>query len=75
MKGGENMCCGHESHHGGRYRGHHHGGFCTCGGPFPSGPPFWTEKEKTTWLEQYLEDLREEAKAVEERIAALKGEK
>jgi hypothetical protein len=25
-------------------------------------------------LEQYLEGLREEAKAVEERIAALKGE-
>jgi hypothetical protein len=74
MKGGENMCCGSESHHGGWHRGHHHGGSCCCGGPFRFGPRFWTEKEKIAWLEQYLEGLREEVKAVEERIAALKGE-
>jgi hypothetical protein len=74
-KGGENMCCGHENHHhGGRHRGHHHGGFCACGGHFRSGPSFWTKEEKLAWLEQYLEELLEEAKAVEERIAALKGE-
>ena len=68
------MCCGSESHHGGRHRGHHHGGSCCCGGPFGFGPRFWTKKEKTAWLKQYLESLQEEAKAVEERIAALKGE-
>lgn len=68
------MCCGHESHHGGRHRGHHHGGFCACGGHFRPGPCFWTKKEKIAWLEQYLEGLREEVKAVEERIAELKGE-
>jgi hypothetical protein len=34
-----------------------------------------TKEEKTAWLEQYLEGLQEEAKAVEEHIAALEGEK
>jgi hypothetical protein len=68
------MCCGHESHHGGRRWGHHHGGSCCCGGYTRFGPRFWTKKEKIAWLEEYLEGLREEAKAVEERITALSGE-
>ncbi|MGB5932541.1 MAG: hypothetical protein WBH57_05700 [Anaerolineae bacterium] len=68
------MCCGHESHHGGWQRGHHHGGFCACSGPFRSGPRFWTKEEKIAWLEQYFRGLQEEAKAVEERIVALKEE-
>ena len=68
------MCCGHEGHHGGRHRGHHHGGSCCCGGHARPGPCFWTKKEKIAWLEEYLEGLREEAKAVEERIAALSEE-
>ena len=61
------MCCETEGHHG----GHHHGG-CGCS---TSGPAFWTKAEKIARLEQVLTDLREEAKAVEARIAALKGEK
>jgi len=69
------MCCGTESHHGGWYRGHCHGGSCSCGGPFRFGPRFWTKKEKIAWLEEYLEGLREEAKAVEEHIAEMKEEK
>jgi hypothetical protein len=68
------MCCGHESHHRGRRWGHHHDGSCCCGGYTRFGPRFWTKKEKIAWLEEYLEGLREEAKAVEERIAALSGE-
>jgi hypothetical protein len=68
------MCCGTESHHGGGPWGHHHGCSCGCVGPFRFGPRFWTKKEKIAWLEEYLEGLQEEAKAVEERIAALKGE-
>ncbi len=64
------MCCEHEGHHG----GHHHGG-CGCGcGCSTSGPAFWTKAEKIARLEQVLADLQEEAKAVEARIAALKGE-
>ncbi len=69
------MCCGHESHHGATHWGHHHGGFCACGGSFRSGPFFWTEKEKIASLQEYLESLREEAKAVEERVAELKEQK
>jgi hypothetical protein len=69
------MCCGPEGHHGGRPWGHHHGSSCCCGGHSRPGLCFWTEKEKSAWLEQYLGSLREEVKAVEERIAALKEEK
>ncbi len=64
------MCCESEGHH----SGHHHGG-CGCGcGCSTSGPAFWTKAEKIARLEQVLADLQEEAKAVEARIAALKGE-
>jgi len=68
------MCCESKSHHGGWHRGHRHGCSCGCGGPFRFGRRFWTKKEKIAWLEEYLEGLQEEAKAVEERIAALKVE-
>jgi hypothetical protein len=70
------MCCESKSHHGGRHRhrGHHHGGSCCCGRHSCFGPGFWTKAEKVAWLEQVLEGLQEEVKAVEERIAALKGE-
>ena len=69
------MCCGTEGHHAGWHGGRHHGCSCGCGGPFRFGPRFWTEKEKIAWLEQYLEGLREEAKAVEERVAEMKEKK
>ena len=68
------MCCESGSHHGGSHRGHRHGCSCGCGGPFRFGPRFWTKAEKIAWLEEYLEGLQEEAQAVEERIAKLKGE-
>jgi purine nucleoside phosphorylase len=64
------MCCESEGRHG----GHHRGG-CGCGcGCSTSGPAFWTKAEKIARLEQVLADLVEETKAVEARIAALKGE-
>jgi hypothetical protein len=69
------MCCGSESHHIGWHRGHHHSAFCACGVPFHCRSRFLTKEEKTAWLERYLESLQEEAKAVEERIAEMKGEK
>ncbi len=68
------MCCESESHHGGRHQGYRHGCSCGCGGPFRFGRRFWTKAEKIAWLEEYLEGLRNEAQAVEERIAALRGE-
>ena len=35
---------------------------------------FWSREEKAAWLEQYLQDLQNEAQAVQERLAALRGE-
>ena len=79
------MCCGNKGHHGGRHghggdcgcgHGHHghHGDDCGCGKGFRFGPCFATREEKVSWLAQYLEELQEEARAVEERIAKLKEE-
>jgi hypothetical protein len=84
-------CCEHRGHHGHRHGHHHgsdcgchHGGRhghhrgCDCGchsTGFRFGACFATQEEKVAWLEQYLEGLQEEAKAVEERIAKLKEEK
>ncbi len=71
--------CGcHESsgrHHGGHDMDQHQGDSCGCHESFHSWPRrIWTQKEQISYLEQYLADLREEVKAVEERIAALPGE-
>lgn len=38
------------------------------------GMCFSTREEKTSWLEEYLEGLRQEVAAVEERLAKLKAE-
>lgn len=80
------MCGGHKGHRGGWHQGpgcgcgchggHRHGGSCGCGGGQTHfGRRFWTKEEKVAWLEQYLADLQAEAQAVEEHIAAMKGEK
>lgn len=69
------MCCGSKGHPGAGHWGHHHGGLCGCGGPSHCGSRFWTKEEGIAWLEQYLKDLGEEAKAIEERLAELKEEK
>lgn len=66
------MCCGAKSHH--ASWGHHHAGFCGCGGPLGLGMCFSTREEKITWLEEYLESLREQVAAIEERLAKLKAE-
>ena len=74
------MCCETESlhgsrHHGGRHRGHHGCDCgCGCGGHSRFERTFWTRDEKIAQIEEYLKDLQAEAKAVEERIAALKKE-
>lgn len=65
----------------GEHRGHHgfgHGDWCGCG-PGERGPGshfrrrFRTREERIAWLEEYLAELRTEAKAVEERIAKTKA--
>ena len=61
------MCCGSTD----RLRSHHHGN-CGCMPPGRSGPMcVWTKQEQATYLKQHVQDLRDEIKAVEERIAEL----
>jgi hypothetical protein len=67
------MCCGHQIQVCGCGCGHHPAGSCTCGQPSQFGRRFHTKEEMIVWLEGYLKDLRQEAKAVEVRIADMKG--
>ena len=69
------MCCGATSHHGWV---RHHGGVCACGVPSHCGPhlvTFVTKEQRIARLEEYLQGLQQEAKAVEEHIAEMKEEK
>jgi hypothetical protein len=75
------MCCEHRGHR--SHWGHHalsHRSWCGCGcgqGGHGAGIPFRrrfrTREERAAWLEEYLQELQAEAKAVEERIARMKG--
>ncbi len=61
------MCCqGHGAHH-------RHGCECGCGGHGVGGfrRRFATKAERIAELKEYLEDLKAEAKGVEEQIAEL----
>jgi hypothetical protein len=69
------MCCGTESQHSAWQWARHHGSFCGCGALSHYGPRFMTKEQKIARLEEYLEGLRGEAKAVEEHIAEMKEEK
>jgi hypothetical protein len=55
--------------------GQHQEDSCGCHESHSWPRRFWTQKEKISSLKQYLEELRDEVKAVEERIAALTEEK
>lgn len=79
---GRDCGCGHHGHHGhhGRHDGWdcgcgqqgHHGGRCGCGGHHGLKRRYWSREEKIAWLEQYLDDLENEAQAVRERLAEMK---
>lgn len=67
--------CGHHGVH--RYQG---SGHCCCCQPagYQKGlfqRRFSTRKERLAQLEEYLKDLKEEAKAVEEHLAGMKAGK
>ena len=70
--------CGYEHHsrqgHGGMASHHGGGGCCHSGGRF-QGRHFYTKEEMITHLENYLEQLKAEAKGVEEHINKLKADK
>jgi hypothetical protein len=69
MKGGDKTMCDDKCCN--QHRGHDHG--CGCG-QCSCGPAFWTKEEKIARLEQVLQELLEETKIVEKRLAALKKE-
>lgn len=65
---------GHHPFHGPGHPGHGPG--CCCGAPqgHVFGRRFATREEQVARLERYLQDLRAEAQAVEERITGMRAE-
>ena len=69
------MCCGTDSHHGLQRWGHQNICSCGCLSVERTRPRLMTRKQRIAGLEQLLEDLQEEAKAVKEYIAEVKKER
>jgi len=69
------MCCVTGSYHGLQRWGHHSVCFCGCNDFSYSRPRLMTKEQRIDRLKMHLEDLRDEAKAVEEHIAQIKKEK
>ncbi len=65
------MCCQSENQCGCGCGEHRHGCSCGCDEGSRFERRFLTKEEKIAELQQYLESLRMEIKAVEEHIAAL----
>ena len=68
------MCCRHSSHNDVGHSSPHLHSPCVCGGHEDIRPCFWTKEEKIAYLEDYLDDLKNKKKSVDERIATLKEE-
>lgn len=68
------MCCGTEIRHGMQSRGPHKACFCGCDEPWDYRPRFKSREQRIARLEKHLEDLKEEAKAIEEHIELMKKE-
>ena len=69
------MCCATGGHQGFPMRGPQNVCMCGCEGPPYGRPRFMTKKQRISELKKHLEDLLDEAKAVEEHIAEIKKEK
>ena len=68
------MCCGTENRHGMQRRGPNTACFCGCDEPWNYRPRLLTREEKIARLENHLEVLKKEAKAIEEQIGLLNKE-
>jgi hypothetical protein len=75
MKGGDRMCCTTGSHHGFQRWSQPNVCFCGCDDSMYLRPRFMTKEQRINRLKQHLEDLKNEAKAVEEHIVQIKKEK
>ena len=69
------MCCGIDRPHGIQRFNNPNACMCGCNGPGQYEPRFLTKKQRIAGLEDHLEILREEKKAVEEHIAQIRKEK
>ena len=69
------MCCHPGRHYGFQATEHPGACFCGCEGPAVLRPRFMSKKQKIARLKQHLENLQDEARAVEETIAQIKKEK
>jgi len=69
------MCCTTGSHHGFQRSGHQDVCLCGCDDPQYFRPRFMTQKQRVARLEEYLRNLRDEVKGVEEQISQIKKEK
>ena len=67
------MCCETGSHHGSHRWGHHPAAHCGCT-PVHHRSCCGGKEDQVAHMEQCLEGLQQKAKAVEERLAALKEE-
>ena len=68
------MCCLSGIQQGFQRWGHQNGCFCGCDVPPYLRSRIMTQKQKISELEKHLADLRNEAEAVEARIAQIKKE-
>ena len=69
------MCCNTGSHQGFQGRALQPACFCGCEGPAIVRPRFMSEKQRIARLQEHLQMLQDEAKAVEEHIARIRKEK
>ena len=74
MEGGYRMCCTTARNHGSQRWGHPGACFCGCDDALNFRPRFMTKAQRINRLNQHLEDLKNEAKAVEEYIVEIKKE-
>ena len=75
MKGGDHMSCNTGSHHVSERWGHPGICFCGCDDVLNFRPRFLAKEQRLNRLKQYRDDLKNEAKAVEEHIVQIKQEK
>lgn len=71
MKGGENMCCNTSGHRGIKPWKVQSACLCGCDYPLGCGPRVATKMQQNETLEQHLEGLRKQTRAIEEQLTQI----
>ena len=71
MRGGENMCCSTSGHQGIRQWKVQNACLCGCDYPLGCGPRVITKMQQIETLEQHLEGLRKQTRAIEEQLTQI----